>query len=811
MFARQTVVRAVARPSLLATPPQARNMATLRELELRLKSVRNIEKITKSMKMIASTKLAKAQRAMQAGKQYGEANAEVFETVKEEATSGGRKLFLVISSDKGLCGGIHSSVTKATRRAIANDKESPLPGTKVEADSPVMVVGDKSKAQLSRALGGNLVLSFNQIGRDVPTFADAAGVADLVIKSGVEYDSVVLVYNKFVSALSYESTAQVIKGENLLKDTEGFKKYEMEDDVTRDLFEFTLANALYAALVEGHACEISARRNAMDNASKNANDMIGTLTMQYNRGRQAAITNELVDIITGASALALEEQQLELKTPITYALLGVSVTLFTAKIIRVRTEQAKLDAIPTIGPQGFFGSYLGAIKYLSNGRDMVEEGYRKYPGGAFKIPLIAGWLVFVNGRDMLEDIKAADDEMSFTDAILENLQTDYTMGKQLRTHPYHVDVVRNALTRNIAARLEDVKQEIVDSFEDELPAKEEWTKVYALPTVMKIVARTTNRLFVGLPLCRVTEWKDMNINFTIKVFLASQIINLFPAFLRPVVGRLLTPLPSTTRMARRYLEPMVKERLAKEEEYGDQDWPGKPNDLLSWLLEEAKLPEQRTAYDLAQRIIAINVAAIHTTSMAFTNTLFHLCARPDIVKELREEVENTVKEYGWTKIAMGKMRKLDSFCKETQRVSGTGAAVVFRKALKYFRFSNGTVLPAGTMVASAGYSMHHDERYYHNASEMDPFRFSDMRGRDGENLKHQMVTPRPEYVLFGGGRHACPGRFFAVNELKLLVSHVLVTFDVAFEPGKDPAPLYEWYADMCVPNRNIIVMFRRRH
>ena len=100
----------------------------------------------------------------------------------------------------------------------------------------------------------------------------------------------------------------------------GFKAYEMEDDVTKDLAEFALANAIYAALVEGHACEISARyapfrlklhgshhiissRNAMDNASKNAGDMISSLQLKYNRGRQAAITNELVDIITGASAL----------------------------------------------------------------------------------------------------------------------------------------------------------------------------------------------------------------------------------------------------------------------------------------------------------------------------------------------------------------------------------------------------------------------------------------------------------------------------------------------------------------------------
>ncbi|KAF7370762.1 Importin N-terminal domain-containing protein [Mycena sanguinolenta] len=307
MLARRTLSRA---PSALsgAGPGNARNMATLREIELRLKSVKNIEKITKSMKLIASTKLAKAQRAMAAGKEYGIANSEVFVHASSAAPTPSNKLFIVVSSDKGMCGGIHSSVSKATRRAFAGVNDSPLldgDNKPVEVDSatPVMVIGDKSKTQLTRAMAGNLRLTFNQIGRDVPTFADAAGVADLVIQSGIQYDSVVLIYNKFVSAISYEPTSMVVRGEAGLKESEGFKAYEMEDDFTKDLAEFSLANAIFAALTEAHACEISARRNAMDNASKNAKDMIASLQMKYNRGRQAAITNELVDIITGASAL----------------------------------------------------------------------------------------------------------------------------------------------------------------------------------------------------------------------------------------------------------------------------------------------------------------------------------------------------------------------------------------------------------------------------------------------------------------------------------------------------------------------------
>jgi len=266
-------------------------MATLREIELRLKSVRNIEKITKSMKMIASTKLAKAQRAMHNAKVYGQANNEVFKNA--EAPSGGKKLFIVVSSDRGLCGGIHSSVTKQTRRLLIDGNE----------DARIVVLGDKSKAQLMRLSPDNLLLTFNQIGKDVPTFADASVIADYITKSGTEFDSVSIVYNKFVSAIAYEAAVMDVVNEEALRNAPNFKQYEMEEDVTKDLTEFSIANAVYAALVEGHAAEISSKRNAMDNASKNAGDMIGSLQMKYNRGRQAAITNELVDIITGASAL----------------------------------------------------------------------------------------------------------------------------------------------------------------------------------------------------------------------------------------------------------------------------------------------------------------------------------------------------------------------------------------------------------------------------------------------------------------------------------------------------------------------------
>ncbi|KAI7863579.1 ATP synthase F1, gamma subunit [Spinellus fusiger] len=271
---------------------QARNMATLREIQQRLKSVQNIEKITKSMKMIASTKVAKAQRNMETARAFGEASNALFQNAETQATAQGKVVFVAASSDRGLCGGIHSSVSKATRRAIEHTPEAPL-----------VVLGDKPRTQLTRSLRANLAVTFNQIGKSIPTFTEASSVVDILKEQEIEFDSANIVYNKFLSAISYEASSITVYSQDAFKASPNFAVYEIEDDVLAHLQEFNFANSIYWAMVEGHAAEMSAKRAAMENATKNAGEMINKLTMTFNRGRQAVITNELIDIITGASAL----------------------------------------------------------------------------------------------------------------------------------------------------------------------------------------------------------------------------------------------------------------------------------------------------------------------------------------------------------------------------------------------------------------------------------------------------------------------------------------------------------------------------
>lgn len=145
------------------------------------------------MKIVASTRLNKAQRAMDVSRAYGETSEAVFENAETKPLEDKKTLFVVASSDKGLCGGIHSGLSKATKRMMENQPEA-----------DIVVLGEKSKAQLSRTHDQNLVMSFAGVGKDIPSFNDAQSIADQICQLPTDYASIKIVYNKFLNAQSYE-------------------------------------------------------------------------------------------------------------------------------------------------------------------------------------------------------------------------------------------------------------------------------------------------------------------------------------------------------------------------------------------------------------------------------------------------------------------------------------------------------------------------------------------------------------------------------------------------------------------------------
>ncbi|KAJ7258282.1 cytochrome P450 [Mycena rebaudengoi] len=325
----------------------------------------------------------------------------------------------------------------------------------------------------------------------------------------------------------------------------------------------------------------------------------------------------------------------------------------------------------------------------------------------------------------------------------------------------------------------------------------EWQLIQVLPTAVQVVARTSNRLFVGLPLCREPEYLQLNIDYAFAVFVRGVMINLLPGFVKPIFGPLLSMRKSSLRHALKFLGPLIDERLAKENEHG-RDWPDRPNDLISWLLDFAEGAE-RTTPALALRVLFVNMSAIHTSSTAIAAALYDLVVHPEYILSMREEAECVVAEKGWTKAALGKMHKIDSFLRESQRRNNNGPITLPRivVAKDGFTFSDGTTIPYGSFLSVAA-TVHFDPANYDRADVFDGFRFSRMReefegvGNDhpGERtsvFNRQMVSTAHDHLPFGHGCHVCPGRFFAAMELKAMLAHILANYDVKAETeGRNP-------------------------
>jgi len=480
----------------------------------------------------------------------------------------------------------------------------------------------------------------------------------------------------------------------------------------------------------------------------------------------------------------------------------------------------RLDNIPVVGSSGFLSSYRDGWKFLHHAPELIQRGYDQYPEGVFRVARLFRWEYVVCGPKLVKELAGAPEHIvSFHEGVEESIQAKFTMGRELSENQYHLNAVRTSLTRNLHACFPNVRDEIVCAFNDVLQLREsEWKSVTVLPAVMAIVARVSNRLFVGLPLCRDKAYLANNVYYTLDVFRSARRISLCPPFLRPLLGPLISNKNKSNAKALEILGPLIEERLSKEAEYGPE-WPGKPNDFISWMFDMAQ-GEQRTTLPLTLRILSINMAAIHTSSMAFTQALFDLTTHPEYLLPMREEVERVVSAEGWTKAALNSMVKIDSFLRESQRLNNNGPVGMTRKILGKdgFRFSNGTVLPSGAYVCVAARPIHYDESNYENAATFDGFRFARERAEhmahhdsndEQDIFKRQMISTAVDHLPFGTGKHACPGRFFAVTELKAMMAHLVMDYDVKAEvEGVRPAD--DVFGTRIAPNPTGKVQIRKR-
>jgi len=294
-------------------------MPSLKDLRNRIRSVRSTQKITSAMKVVAASRLRRAQEQVEAARPYAERMEQVLASLAAgmPALSGGPRLLagtgqdqvhllVVATSDKGLAGAFNSSILREARRQIRT-----LHGAGKEVK--ILTIGRKGRDGLRRDYGRLIHDSLTDIGRRAVSFEEARDIAQRILTmfEGGEFDHCTIIFNRFRSVITQIVTVQQLiplpqpaAAESPASD--GGAIYEFEPDEEEILAEFlprNLAVQIFTALLENAASEQGARMTAMDNATRNAGDMINRLNTVYNRSRQAAITKELIEIISGAEAL----------------------------------------------------------------------------------------------------------------------------------------------------------------------------------------------------------------------------------------------------------------------------------------------------------------------------------------------------------------------------------------------------------------------------------------------------------------------------------------------------------------------------
>ena len=291
-------------------------MASLDDLKKRIVSVKSTQKITKAMKMVAAAKLKRAQDSAEKGRPYSEKMNNIILNLSEgisdkenapKLLSGTGKdqihLCVVMTSDRGLCGGFNSNIIKKAKSYFSKLSSE-------NKELKIITVGSKGNDQLKRVFGNKIIENISFKNSKNANFFDAEKVSKIIIKKFQkdEFDICTIFFNQFKNVITQIPQAQQIiplktQTDDKEKSEDNYEFEPDEDEILTNLLPKNISTQIFKAMLENSASEQGARMSAMDNATRNAGEMVDKLTIEYNRSRQAAITKELIEIISGAESL----------------------------------------------------------------------------------------------------------------------------------------------------------------------------------------------------------------------------------------------------------------------------------------------------------------------------------------------------------------------------------------------------------------------------------------------------------------------------------------------------------------------------
>ncbi|KIX08844.1 uncharacterized protein Z518_03501 [Rhinocladiella mackenziei CBS 650.93] len=486
----------------------------------------------------------------------------------------------------------------------------------------------------------------------------------------------------------------------------------------------------------------------------------------------------------------------------------------------------KYPDVPTLrlsSKPWIWGAREDAKLWVTDALSVLLTGYERYSskGQNYLVTRPEGKLMVVAPRFIEEVRRAPETHVQNLPANNELTQLRYTLHPKMTYNQFHHDIpLRKSLTESLGPKLPDIVEEakLTLNARSNSLVLTEWVSYKMYPLGFQIVTRTANRLLFGIELTRNAEFEQLSINYAGILFGGAEKIRSYPSFLKPLIMWYATDIHRTQREASKHLAPVIEKRIQEEDKYvaaGSHDeWKKrKPEDVIQWVLDVAP-PEDRRVDHLVYRMLHINVGAIHTSSISFLETIYFLAIYPQYHQDLRDEIESVFKqEKAWTKQALTNLKRLDSFITEALRLCPFTALKLQRCTVQDWKMSDGTVIPKGVHFWCNYFAMSQDDAFWENAKTFDPWRMYRLRQQPGQENQHQWVMTTSTNLTFGHGKHACPGRFFAANEIKTLLALIIMNYDIRcrnLQGGLEAIVRGDWTNQSKDPIKYPVMDFRYR-
>ncbi|KAL8296103.1 hypothetical protein RB600_001545 [Gaeumannomyces tritici] len=493
--------------------------------------------------------------------------------------------------------------------------------------------------------------------------------------------------------------------------------------------------------------------------------------------------------------------------------LTIALTILALVFVPVAASflGGRANKLPVVNPPKLFEIRLQKqLEFVSSGLFILRQGRERFPGKPFVLNTHRGPYTILppERAHEIRNLKSLNMRTAFCAGLPANCPG--LESNRILMHPSEVSqkVVTKHLTKRLNTITEPLARETSFAVGEVLGASSDWIEAAIYPQVLEIIARLSSRVFLGSEVCRNEEWLDITKNFTVAQNEAIERLRLYPSFLRFLIYHFDPACRRTEaqwRRANSIVQGVVAQRRREQAECAAKGLPAPVyNDAIEWGELET---DGGMSYNPTNLQLGLSFAAIHTSTDLLCQTLLHLATHPGTIEALREEMLEVLPAHGWAKSTLVQLKLLDSALKEAQRLKPFQMLGMIRKVEADTVLENGLSFRRGEYICVDAFNLR-NPAIYENPDEFDMYRFRKMRDQPGGEHKAQLVSTSIEDIAFGHGKYACPGRFFAANEIKIAICYMLLRYDWKAVPGTTTVPVF--FGTDPLVDRNSMLAFRRR-